>query len=224
MAIHAVYIEQDFEEDLTGQIDGVKNIFTLSNIIIPGSLKIYLNGNKLIKGNIIDGKDFIEVDGVIDVTEGGIATASSNRFEYEVWRLFQDGAPNAWSSGDISAPWWVAYEFGGGNSKVIVKYALEKSGVNGYPIAWNFEGWNGSSWDVLDTRSGSPALGLNNPFTFVNTTAYTKYRLYMTENDGQLFVGLNALEMYLAPEEIFTVQINGDIVEVGEQLNVEYKV
>jgi len=45
------------EDDLTSQIDGIKTTFTLSNTAIAGTIKAFVNGNKLRKGV---GLDFVE--------------------------------------------------------------------------------------------------------------------------------------------------------------------
>ena len=75
--------------------------------------------------------------------------------------------------------YWFAYEFP--TAKVIKRYAITHYY---YASAWRFEGWDGSNWITLDTQTGF--VGANgSAVTFTsgilsNTTAYIKYRVYVT--------------------------------------------
>jgi outer membrane protein OmpA-like peptidoglycan-associated protein len=62
---------------------------------------------------------------------------------------------------------------------------------------WTFEGSNdGSSWTVLDTRTGVTwgTAGETKSFTFSNSTAYTYYRLNVTANNGDTFLSVTELD------------------------------
>jgi hypothetical protein len=70
------------------------------------------------------------------------------------------------------------------------------------PTAWTFEGSNdGTTWDVLDTRSGItwPTGGETKPFTFTNTTPYAYYRLNVTANGGDGYLSVNELGTAVTP-------------------------
>ncbi|WP_240422214.1 discoidin domain-containing protein, partial [Paenibacillus periandrae] len=82
------------------------------------------------------------------------------------------------------------------------------------PKTWTFEGWNGSSWEVLDTRSGVTdwQLGVQKEFGFVNTKAYTKYRINVSANNGfPSYLGIGELGMQyvnLNPDGIVAMTSN----------------
>jgi gliding motility-associated-like protein len=55
------------------------------------------------------------------------------------------------------------------------------------PKAWQFQGSNDSTnWNVLDTRANisTPLRGTKYKYSFTNTTAYTYYRLLVSEKNG----------------------------------------
>lgn len=81
---------------------------------------------------------------------------------------------------------WVAYDWG--SPKVITKYVLTADDTyyaSRSPNAWTFQGWNGSTWVTLDTRSGITwSISESKTFTFTNTTGYNKYRLNVSAGNS----------------------------------------
>jgi hypothetical protein len=68
------------------------------------------------------------------------------------------------------------------------------------PLTWTLQGsTNGTAWTTMDTRTNEdfPTRLLRREFTFSNTTAYSYYRLQMTNNSGTI--------LQLAEWEIFGV-------------------
>lgn len=63
--------------------------------------------------------------------------------------------------------------------------------------SWTFEGWDGSEWIVLDTRSNLTdwARTVGKEFVFENTTAYKKYRINVSENCGHYILSIGEIEM-----------------------------
>lgn len=73
-------------------------------------------------------------------------------------------------------------------SKVADGYWIQAHSVgeeaNYCPSAWTFEGFNGSSWIVLDSRSGENGFAASERryYEFTNETAYSAYRLNITSS------------------------------------------
>jgi hypothetical protein len=130
----------------------------------------------------------------------GVARASSvYTSAYEPWQAFNStDADLYWNA--ITNTGWIEYQF---PEKMIVdKYSLKARQATEYndamPKAWTFEGFDGSAWVVLDTRSAQTAWGINEvrTFLFTNTTTYSKYRLNVSVNNGYNRLQLEQLAMY----------------------------
>jgi hypothetical protein len=86
-------------------------------------------------------------------------------------------------------------------SPVIVKYYNLYSQIGQAaraPKNWTFEGSiDGTNWDVLDTRTNIVgwADGTVRKFTLNNGNSYSRYRLNITANNGNMFVSVGELEM-----------------------------
>ena len=116
----------------------------------------------------------------------GIAE-SSNNSQY-AWYPF--GNTNAYYSVPgvtVSNPFWVSYEYPNQEPILLKKYQF-----NGYsnnhpfnPSSWLFQAWDGSTWVTLEDRTNYGG----NYTTYIgdlssNTTAYYKYRIYVTQLYG----------------------------------------
>lgn len=130
----------------------------------------------------------------------GVARASSvYTSAYEPWQAFNSTDTDLyWNA--ITNTGWIEYQF---SEKMIVdKYSLKARQAIEYndamPKAWTFEGFDGAAWVVLDTRSAQTAWGINEvrTFLFANTTAYSKYRLNVSVNNGYNRLQLEQLGMY----------------------------
>ncbi|MFE8602782.1 SBBP repeat-containing protein [Archangium violaceum] len=127
------------------------------------------------------------------VTRSGVYDAS-----YEAWLAFDASLGSMWISAVTQTPAWIAYEFSDGPKKVN-KYALHY--VNGNittraPKNWTFEGWNGSAWVVLDTRTNQTGWAGHErrEFTLASPATYAKYRLNVTDdNDSRAGVEVISL-------------------------------
>lgn len=71
---------------------------------------------------------------------------------------------------------------------VVGSYSVFGSGAGGREIkTWSFDGWNGSSWVTLDSRSNVTqwgALGLEKHYVIATPGSYQKYRFNVTANNG----------------------------------------
>ena len=92
---------------------------------------------------------------------------------------------------------WIAYE--ATTPSVVTKYKIinHTNAARGL-VAWTFEGYNGSGWDVLDTQTNQPTDSLNTVryYTFVNTTAYAKHRINVSANGGNAYTQVAEIQFY----------------------------
>lgn len=117
------------------------------------------------------------------ISTGGTASASSTyNSSYPAAKAFDGNTSTGWMSSNSSPPVWLKYTLPA--SRAVSKYQIY-SGKYNSPRAWKFQGWNGSSWVTLDSRSGysSWTSGTAKTFTISNSTQYKNYRLYVTANN-----------------------------------------
>ncbi|AUX39972.1 uncharacterized protein SOCE26_013670 [Sorangium cellulosum] len=123
-------------------------------------------------------------------TPSGSATSSGSYSSgYEAWRAFTDTFPSLWLSNMYTSSVWLAYEWGGGISKTVSSYEIRYN--NGScceqrgPKSWTLEGWNGSSWVVVDTVTNQTGWYTNPLRTFAvdSPGSYTRYRLHVTADN-----------------------------------------
>jgi hypothetical protein len=98
-----------------------------------------------------------------------------------------DGDPTTIWASATAPPQWIEIDVTGApvvsQGYALLAHATEESSA---PSAWTYEGSNdGSTWTVLDTRSGiSLSGGFLQPFLFSNSTAYRYYRLNISATPG----------------------------------------
>jgi hypothetical protein len=131
----------------------------------------------------------------------GTASASSTygNTNYNPSEAFDGSASTFWDS-DGSAPQYLQWDMGAGQSAVVTRYGLTPYvpfGPNYAPTGWTFQGSNdASSWTTLDTESGQ-TLSATQYYSISNSTAYRYYRLNISEvgSGGAYFVALADLSM-----------------------------
>lgn len=142
----------------------------------------------------------------------GTVTAESTYVSCAAWKAFNASKNltvyDNWMSNGTGVPTWLQYQFTSG--KVITGYAVTSriSEFNRSPQAWSFQGSNdGSSWTTLDSQTGQTGWTSlqRRPFSFSNTTSYTYYRLYMTTQGSDAYVGIGFLEMFEVAVPLFDV-------------------
>lgn len=85
---------------------------------------------------------------------------------------------------------WVSYDFAGSTTKVADAYWIqarpESAAAAHAPTAWKFEGYDGSNWITLDSRTEERgwSAGEIRFFEFTNETAYQAYRLQSLAADN----------------------------------------
>jgi hypothetical protein len=139
---------------------------------------------------------------VIEV--GGVATSDSSYYSTS-W-LAKDAfdsntaRPSAWNSAASAFPHWLCYAFISG-PKVVTSYKLNVGDHGPFgPKDWQFQGWTGTDWVVLDAQSSVtwPASDFYTYKTFniVNTTPYYKYRLYVTKGNAAAELLIHELKLF----------------------------
>jgi hypothetical protein len=161
-----------------------------------------------------------------DTTPSGVASASSVLFGfYSAFRAFDKvlTMPNIWHSDSTGQPYWLQYQFD--SVQTIAKYTLtSRDDVNSnMPQDWTFEGSNdGSNWTVLDTQTGQTwTTSETKIFTFVNTTAYLYYRIYVTLTDSTY---CNVVEMEMMAALTPSVDITTSLkTEVASDTDISFE-
>lgn len=84
----------------------------------------------------------------------------------------------------------VSYDYAGAATKIVDAYWLQATqtvgDLNETPTSWTFEGYDGTNWVVLDTRTEETGWGQGERryYEFVNTTGFQSYRLKWIGVDG----------------------------------------
>jgi len=119
-----------------------------------------------------------------DVTRSGVYSASQ-----EGWKAFTPGG--VWISEVWESPAWLAYEWDDGThfiDRYEVHFSNGESLATRAPRNWTFQGWNGSSWITLDTRTNQTGWAGSEvrSFNVANPGSYSRYRLHVThDNDNR---------------------------------------
>lgn len=91
------------------------------------------------------------------------------------------GTTGSWATAQVAAPhWWRAVLKA---PMVVTSYTISSAQGARAPKDWQFQGWDGSKWVTIDTRSGQPSQG---PLVcnIANPAAYSQYRFYVTAING----------------------------------------
>jgi hypothetical protein len=134
----------------------------------------------------------------VRITRSGVYDAS-----YEAWQAFDGVGVTMWISAVFATPAWIAYEWTDG-PRTVDSYAIYF--INGdltsrAPRDWTFQGWTGTEWKVIDTRSGEVAWqsSASRTFQISSPGAYTGYRLHVTDDndarEGVVVISMGALEL-----------------------------
>ena len=143
----------------------------------------------------------------------GVATTSGTYdggTTYDAWKAFNfsSNTYDAWIHTNNIPAGWLAYEFK--NPKVINQYnivGIYADQAVAAPRDWTFEGWDGSDWIILHTVTSNTALSYIG--TFTNTTAYKKYRINITANNGNSYTAIHTMYMGLSTDPTTTSNIGG---------------
>lgn len=125
-----------------------------------------------------------------NTTPSGIASANVELIGNSAYLAFNRNTTigSAWHGSTV--PTWLAYEFP--QPIAIDKYQMVLRGEVYDPRSWTFEAWDGSSWIILHTVSGS-AGSYTSP-NIGNSTPYNKYRVNISATNGSYAI---IIELYL---------------------------
>jgi len=183
--VHSNGFTVTVDQDVT--IGSLRN--TVSSVYLP-SMPI-----PLMTGNLLP-------SGVVDAS-GNTSTA---------YVVFDQVANTSWLSNTVNTG-WISYDFG--SNKLIKRYFVKSVVVGGYgqPASWNFEGWNGSSWDVLENKTGMASVTLQAGYlspVLPHSTQYSLYRFNILSGSSVGFpVCVSQIEMGESAGTVYGVTTGG---------------
>ncbi|MFA5991389.1 MAG: PA14 domain-containing protein [Candidatus Doudnabacteria bacterium] len=137
---------------------------------------------------------YIPNSNIATTSTGGTSVASKVNLG-AIANAFDSNNATYWGSTE-GFPYDLEYDFP--TTTVVNKYIV--TGYNNSadsPKDWQFQAWDGATWVNLQSVSNQTGWGAyeSRAFTFVNTTPYTKYRLYISANNGGGWTRVAELEM-----------------------------
>ncbi len=135
---------------------------------------------------------------------GTVTRSGAYSGSYEAWKAF-DASNSMWLSEAWEDPAWVSYQWASGTrliDRYEISFANGSSLTSRAPRDWTFQGWNGSSWVILDTRTNQTGWSgsQTRSFDVSNPGHYSRYRLHVTEdNDNRadvVVLSVAGLSMY----------------------------
>jgi hypothetical protein len=151
-----------------------------------------------------------QIPAMTSATTSGVTMSASSTLAvsgFEPWRAGDRDAATSWHcAASAGVPQTLVTGFS--SSVVIASYTLRARGdgnENQAPTGWTLQGWNGTSWINLDTRSGvTLASTAVSSFNIASPAAYTQYRLNITAggNGGNISVAEIALISAAAPNNL----------------------
>lgn len=128
----------------------------------------------------------------------GIASASSiNSTTNDAWKAFDKSTSTYWASNNVTSG-TLSYDFG--INKDINEYAITpETNVITAPTAWTFEGWNGLSWIVLDTKNNVTnwVAGVKQRFSINPISNCSKFRLNISAvGSGGTLIRISEFEVF----------------------------
>lgn len=151
-----------------------------------------------------------------NITDKGEAICS-NYFSsgpvYPPYKAFDKdiSSMSVWATSDTTG--YLGFSFPNPIKAKCYSFICNNSGT-GFPKNWTFEGWDGANWIVLDTKTNvSVSLGIWYTFSIQNNTAYSKYRMNITANNGKVWLGIN--ELQIGENEINIRSLTGGVAYMG---------
>jgi hypothetical protein len=161
--------------------------------------------------NVLTAPQILSAPMTSNTTPSGIVTASGIWYSsFDSYYAFNQSYEE-WLSSTTTG--WLAYEFT--ILRVVKIYQMTPAGNNApesVPRNWTFEAWDGISWIVLDTVTGNSGTATVTR-TLTNTTAYIKYRINITLNNGNgAYTGIQELRMYEANDYMVNSVAGGGFI------------
>jgi hypothetical protein len=135
--------------------------------------------------------------GGADVTGSGTASASYNNGT--AGDAFDNNTSSHWDVASGNYPATLVYDFGAGNEKDIVEFAIYASDGPSAPRKFDLE-WSddNSAWTTLFEIAGETGWSSATTRTWSASTdpdLYRYWRMYVTANNGNAYVSLQSFEM-----------------------------
>jgi hypothetical protein len=159
-----------------------------------------------------------------DTAPSGVCSASSSYGATAPWRAFDYGNPAdgwggiGWITNGGGTPAWLQYQFD--SPVTIAEYSFRAWWSDAYPgrtpKTWTFQGSSdGSTWVDLDSQTDwvVPNSGDYFAFPIASPASYAYYRLYVTANNGDWYVGVGGLRMYSYASPCYAL-VSQDVIEV----------
>jgi len=128
-----------------------------------------------------------------NTTPSGVVSASTIlSTSWFAWQAFDKNNGTSWASNTSGPPQWLEYEFP--SPTVVNRYVLLANNTDA-PVTWDFQAWDGSSWVTLQSIVNAPKVLTFTTYNFTNTTAYTKYRMFMLAPYSQGYMLINELRL-----------------------------
>nr|WP_154958209.1 discoidin domain-containing protein [Paenibacillus xylanexedens] len=129
-------------------------------------------------------------------------SVSTNVGGFTPYAAFDRNENTSWVTSNNVVTGIITYDFIV-SKQTVTSYSISMGNSNSTqllraPKKWTFEGSNdGSTWVILDTQSNQTNWNSNQrEFLIISPNAYSKYRLNITENNGQNNLQLNELNLY----------------------------
>jgi len=151
----------------------------------------------------------------------GVASVSTEyavaNTAYVPMKATMGDAAGGWLTNGAALPQWIEYQFAAPTK--IYGYGFMPWYVDNYPgrtpKSWQFQGYNGATWDVLDTQTNFSLFSssASNIYKIVIApVTYTRFRMYITANNGNAYTGLGGFLIYGAgPVGLYTMDSLGKV-------------
>ena len=153
-----------------------------------------------------------------DLCTGGTPSADSvyTPGSWTAAQAFDDDDQTAWSSTDTALPHWLRYDLA--VSTAVKSYTLTAyfTMTGKMPEDWTFEGYNGTTWDTLDTRTGETGWAANEKRTFScanQNEVYQYYRINITKNGSGNRTIIGEMEIFDDGYRVFVADRGNDRIQ-----------
>lgn len=156
------------------------------------------------------------LEGIIDRTSmpGTITGSSQIDVKESAVAIFDNTDQTKWLTNDTTTG-WVEFDFTDDVAYEINGYTITSANDSPErtPKNWTLEGANDGIWTVVDTRTDETGWNTfeKRSYYFSNTTAYKKYRLNMSANNGSGdLMGLSELELLKIIDDAQIISMSPD--------------
>lgn len=123
----------------------------------------------------------------------GVASADSEDYG-NAFQAFDRNYATFWHTGS-GYPHWIKYVFP--QKEIVRSYSIQARSTGNCITEWKLQGYNGATWDDLDTRTGE-SFGASqiNYYDVASPNAYTDYRILATAGNYSGYAVISQLNFY----------------------------